>query len=290
MVDSDRERRAVPPARGILRGGRPVGAMLADRVLPCPALAPVVHHFWVVQWNLRTPFTAEALPHPAARLTVALRSGAHRTEISGVRTLRFSHRLTGTGRVFGIAFRPAVFQQLLGAPMSTLTDRAVPIGSVLGPEGEALARQIRKATGFPQTVSIAEAFLAQRIPSLAPEAARVRDLVERLMSDRSLLRVEDVAEAFGVDVRLLQRVFRKYVGVSPKWVIRRYRLHEAAERLKDPRPAALAELATLLGYADQAHFAREFKQVIGRTPRDFQTLWQTPDAAPRRRAESPPRA
>jgi AraC-like DNA-binding protein len=97
-----------------------------------------------------------------------------------------------------------------------------------------------------------------------------------------------VAEALGVEVRSLQRVFRRYVGVSPKWVIRRYRLHEAAERLKDPRPAALAELATSLGYADQAHFAREFKQVIGQTPRDLQTLWRRPGSAPRSRAGSRP--
>jgi AraC-like DNA-binding protein len=76
-------------------------------------------------------------------------------------------------------------------------------------------------------------------------------------------------------VRSLQRLFRKYVGVSPKWVIRRYRLHEAAERLKGSRPPPLAELATSLGYADQAHFAREFKQVTGRTARSFRVLWQS---------------
>jgi AraC-like DNA-binding protein len=105
------------------------------------------------------------------------------------------------------------------------------------------------------------------------------------MLDRSLLRVEHVAKAFGVGERSLQRLFRKYVGVSPKWVIRRYRLHEAAEQLKRPTPPALAELATALGYADQAHFAREFKQVVGRTPRDFHAFWRS---APRVRG-SPPR-
>jgi AraC-like DNA-binding protein len=142
-------------------------------------------------------------------------------------------------------------------------------------EPDAFARRIHTAAGFAETVSIAEGFLAPRMRQLEPDAAWVRDLVERLMSDRSLLRVEDVAEASGVDVRSIQRLFQKYVGVSPKWVIRRYRLHEAAERLKGPRPPALAELASSLGYADQAHFAREFKQVTGRTPRSFRVLWKT---------------
>jgi AraC-like DNA-binding protein len=52
-------------------------------------------------------------------------------------------------------------------------------------------------------------------------------------------------------------------------VIRRYRLHEAAEQLKGPDPPPLAALAAALGYADQAHFARDFKAVVGRTPAVF---------------------
>lgn len=275
MRDTDQDRRPVAPARGVLRGGRPDGAMLGDRVLPCDALAPFVHHFWVVQWDLRAPFVVEALPHPAVRLTVETRPGARRTEIAGARTRRLSRRLTGTGRTFGIAFRPAAFQPLLGASMSTLTDRGVSIGTVFGPEGETLARRIHTAAGFAETVSLVEAFLAPRVRSVAPEAAWVRDRVERLMVDRSLLRVEDAAKAFHVGERSLQRLFRRYVGVSPKWVIRRYRLLEAAEQLKDARAPALAELADALGYADQAHFAREFKQVVGRTPREFRALWQS---------------
>jgi AraC-like DNA-binding protein len=73
----------------------------------------------------------------------------------------------------------------------------------------------------------------------------------------------------GCDLRTLQRRFRHYVGVSPKWVIQRYRMHEVAEELKSPTPPALAELAARLGYFDQAHFARAFKATVGESPRAF---------------------
>jgi AraC-like DNA-binding protein len=90
-----------------------------------------------------------------------------------------------------------------------------------------------------------------------------------MMRDPSLLRASDVAAAVGVDLRSLQRRFRHYVGVGPKWVIRQYRLHEAAEQLKAETPPPLADLAASLGYADQAHFARDFKRVVGRSPGSF---------------------
>ena len=60
-------------------------------------------------------------------------------------------------------------------------------------------------------------------------------------------------------------------AATPKWVIQRYRLHEAAERLRAPKESApaLADLAAALGYADQAHFARDFKRVVGESPGAF---------------------
>jgi AraC-like DNA-binding protein len=74
---------------------------------------------------------------------------------------------------------------------------------------------------------------------------------------------------FGLGLRKLQRLFDDYVGVSPKWVIQRYRLHEAAERIAAGRVADFADLALELGYADQAHFNRDFKKLVGRSPAEY---------------------
>lgn len=104
---------------------------------------------------------------------------------------------------------------------------------------------------------------------LAPLPAPVvqlRDLVERMERDRSMLRAEDVARESGLDLRALQRRFARYVGVGPKQVIQRYRLHEAAARLAGPRPPTLGALAAELGYFDQPHFVRDFRAIIGVAP------------------------
>jgi AraC-like DNA-binding protein len=54
--------------------------------------------------------------------------------------------------------------------------------------------------------------------------------------------------------------------VSPTWVLRRYRLLEAAEAVRGGEPVSWAEVAADLGYADQAHLTRDFRAAIGQTP------------------------
>ncbi len=57
-----------------------------------------------------------------------------------------------------------------------------------------------------------------------------------------------------------------YVGVSPAWVIRRYRLLAAARRLIESPATDMSTLAHEMGYSDQAHFIRAFRDTIGMTP------------------------
>jgi AraC-like DNA-binding protein len=263
---------AAPPPRGIVRAPRPDGLIDGRRVLPPPRLAPFVHHFWWVRWALRTPFAPEVLAHPAAQIVFEEEDGTRRARINGVATARTSRCRAGKGSVFGITFRPAMFQPLLRAPMTSITDRVVDIGEVLGPKANEWARATYATRDLARKIAIADAFLAPLLVPARPEVTRVRDLVERMWRDRAMVRVDDVCAAADLDPRALQRSFRTYVGVTPKWVIRRYRLHEAAEQLKAPRPPSLAALAASLGYADQSHFAREFKVVIGRTPAAFVRL------------------
>jgi len=70
-------------------------------------------------------------------------------------------------------------------------------------------------------------------------------------------------------VRALQRLFSDYVGASPKWVINRYRLHEAIARVQAGHPVAWAALAQDLGYFDQAHFIADFRRLVGVTPAEY---------------------
>ncbi|WP_324275424.1 helix-turn-helix domain-containing protein [Blastococcus brunescens] len=87
-----------------------------------------------------------------------------------------------------------------------------------------------------------------------------------MIADRGLVRVDQVAALGGLSARSLQRLFAGYVGVSPKAVLARYRLQDAAAAMDAGEVVDLAGLAASLGWFDQAHFSRDFRAVVGVTP------------------------
>jgi len=122
------------------------------------------------------------------------------------------------------------------------------------------------ASADAELTACAEALLCAVLPERDPLAERAADLVARITADPALRRVDELSSASGLTVRSLQRLFADYVGASPKWVMRRARLHEAAERADSGELVDWAELATDLGYADQAHLTRDFTDTIGVSP------------------------
>lgn len=106
------------------------------------------------------------------------------------------------------------------------------------------------------------------------EGLPINDVVAHIDQHPEMTRVADIAERFGLSERSLQRLVQRRIGLTPKWLIQRRRLHDAVGRLRDHHSSdaastSLADLAGYLGYADQAHFTRDFQRVTGATPGEF---------------------
>lgn len=154
---------------------------------------------------------------------------------------------------------------LSAEPVSAYKDQVRPLRELLGnTEARALEAAVKTATNLEAKAQAVEDWLSARAPRPESALLKLRDLVEAIEHERDLLRVSDLVERSGVDARSLERAFRRCIGHSPKWVIRRYRLIEAAELLAKPGPPLnLSRLAQDLGYYDQSHFSRDFRGLVG---------------------------
>lgn len=286
---------SVGPARGILTPVGPSGGQfLHRRIAPPLALAPWVQHFWMVQWDLRDvgPRLQETLPHPNVYLLFE-QNLEHplihplptmAAELSGVSTGKFSRHLEGWGRVFGVKFKPGGFRTFLGAATSTITDTVQPAQSLLGTAVLDLAAQIYRSPDPESMATLTSQFLTSLHPAPGASADLSAQLIQLIFDEPSILAVDQLAARSGMSARSLQRLFREYVGVPPKWVIRRYRLHELVERLHSGQSFDGAQLALALGYADQAHLINDFRNLVGYTPTGYSKLATTsPQPAEKRR-------
>ncbi len=257
------------PPRGILRAAPAEGTFTHDRRAPVADLAGFIEHFWRVAWDIPgEPVIREVLSHPSVH--ISLERGGSR--VTGVPRGRFTRRLEGKGVVFGIKFVPGGFRPLVDMPIAQLTDRAIPLGDILGSRAPALEAAVLSQATMAGQITAATAHLREIIPERDATVEQVAALVKQILDDREIRKVDDLAERAGLSPRALQRLFSDYVGVSPKWVIRRYRLHEAMVRMDDGAAIDWPALALDLGYFDQAHFIRDFKALVGRTPGDYHKI------------------
>lgn len=255
------------PPRGVVPTAHDASRLRHLRVIPSEPLRPFVEHFWIVAWSLEEGVShqVETLPHPSVHVTVE----PGRSGVGGVRHARFERLLQGESRVFGIKFRPGGFYPFLKSSVAALSETIVPLAHCFGADGAAYEATMIRTDTDDARVALAELFLMERLPKRDAEVDQITALVERTVGDRVVTRVEQLADESGLSIRTLQRRFTRFVGVSPKWVIQRYRLHDAMTRVAQGDAVNWSTLALELGYFDQPHFIRDFKALVGRTPAEY---------------------
>ena len=257
-------------SHGILNPNAGAAHFTLDRIEPAHDFAALVERYWLIRWSLRgdETFAQETLPHPCVNVVI----GTHRPGVHGIGTKRFIAELSKTGWVFGIKFRPGAFRVVYERDASELTGREKSIASVFGDAGASVEGSVLERGGGPTCVELVEPLLRRFVPIRDENVALAARAVDLARAEPSIGRARDLAERVGVSPRSLERLFGKYVGVPPKWIIRRYRVHEACERVRSGAPASWPDLAQELGYFDQAHFIRDFKSQVGRTPAQYAAM------------------
>lgn len=270
-----RDTRGIVDASGLLTRVR------FRRHAPAEPLRPYLEHYWLIDWDLTEPYVTHVVPHPSVNVVFQdLPGRAPFGEVAGIGLGLFSKELAGRGRVCGVQFRPGGFRPFApGRAVADLTGREVPLSEVFRGDGVAEGGGRADAAGPADAVhavlgpddeharvAALDAFLLRHGPAPDPQADLAMELAARIRADRTIRRVGDLAREAGLSVRALQRLFSAYVGVGPKWVVLRYRIHEALERAESAAAVDWADLAAGLGYADQAHLVRDFTATVGVPP------------------------
>ena len=251
---------------GVLRHSPPPGTYRHVRHAPPETLKYWVEHFWLEEWAFPENGcqTREVLPHPSVQLVFA----QGRSRIYGVQLGRFVRQLSGKDRILGIKFRPGAFYPFLRQSVCSIASRFIPVAQIF-PNAETAAEDVLARSSELDMVQAAARFLEAHLPAPDPSVDFARRAVEEIVENPAVTRVQHLVARLDGSERALQRLFSRYVGASPRWVIKRYRVYEALEQLAHGRPPEFASLAQNLGYFDQAHFINDFRKLVGCAPREY---------------------
>jgi AraC-like DNA-binding protein len=250
--------------RGILDFRAALKRFELRRFPPQGRLAPWVEAYWQVSWNLAAD--EEHVQSNISHASVNIAFEADGTWLYGVPDRLFTRRLSGSGSVLGIKFLPGGFFPFARGDLSSLRGARVPLAEHWDGVGALLHEKVLAEDDPARRIALASELLARRLPA---SPARSTDTARRIEADPAAYTVARAAAELGLGERALEKLFRAEVGIGPKEVIRRFRLQSAADRLAREPSTPCGALALELGYADQAHFIKDFKSVVGRPPQAY---------------------
>jgi AraC-like DNA-binding protein len=258
--------------------------------LPAPAVRPYVDRYVGYRLSGLSPRLHRGLPSPSVTLILSLDDpvdvavmprGSPRPRsfwglVGGLHDAPVLIAEQGRSHGVHLELNPLGVRALLGMPAGELASSVLDVEDVLGPAGRELVERFAHARGWPQRFDVLDDVLGRRAREAWRPPAALARAWERLLASGGSLDVGALAAETGWSRRHLADRFRREVGLPPKATARVLRFQRSRRLLGGPRRPALADVALACGYYDQAHLARDWRELAGCSP----TVWMAEELLP----------
>lgn len=177
----------------------------------------------------------------------------------------------GPAQIVGASLTPLGWHCLSGLAADKVNNCTVPSDTVLSDAEIArlteLARHCREDPA--QIKSLCGemgGILKARSNTINADHAQFLKTVNTWLSSALNPPIEELYEKVAVSTRSAQRLCKRYYGVSPSRLVKRYRAIRAAMYLAHPDLSEAMRTEILGIYFDQAHLIRDIRRYTGRTP------------------------
>lgn len=242
------------------------------RYFPDGVVADLVEQYWFVDWTLEPgkEHLQQNLPDPNFHLV--FENG--KAKLIGPVSKVFSYKMANSGKVLGIKFKAGALAEILPLSLDEFVNKELVAQAYFTESVEALAAELNHDLADQVIFNKMQNFLVPLVKNPSRQQLMVIEQLELIKTTPEITSVQQLSDRTHVSVRSLQRNFIKYLGLSPKWLIRKYRLHQALSELEN-RETEVGDLVVRLGYTDQSHLIRDFKDILGVTPKGYKQAQQT---------------
>ncbi|QKJ30958.1 AraC family transcriptional regulator [Mucilaginibacter mali] len=244
------------------------------RIQPHPQLEQLIECYWMVESDDPAIQTEKIIPDGFTELIFHY-GDLYRANISGQWQTQGRHLLagqignyfylenTGKAKMIAIKLKPAALTQLFGLQMSDYTDRVVTLDTI---PNRALQQLQDIVLQFEDEQQVKEAFDTWLLPlSHSVTTTPVTAAIDLIFKQNGMVTVKEMTEAACIGERQLERLFKRYVGLTPKYYARIIRFNYIFQIVQS-KSASWADVVYQAGYYDQSHFIRDFKAFTGEDP------------------------
>lgn len=247
--------------------------MFYHEIAPSSEIAHLVLSFWefFAQSEMSEPIVHEVFPDSCVSLIYKRNKsfGINALFIHGL-SLEIFRTAVFAGDVFwGMRLMPSACAKILRSDPARVQTQLLSDSNDFKHLTEGLLEKLIACANFSEAIECYDAKIKSL--KLNPEETdeKLIEAVRIIEQNCGEVKISDLARAVGVSVRQLERRFRKSAGLSPKKFARARRIRATAVNLVEKSEMNWANRAAEMGFTDQAHLAREFSLLMGRSPNSF---------------------
>jgi hypothetical protein len=190
--------------------------------------------------------------------------------VMGQRTKSYYILPVGNVDTFAICFYPIGFTNFVKLPLENLVDQESPISELFEQsKADELEQQMIQAIDTQERIHIIETFLLKKLNENNTISNIVKSTVDTLLKTNGTTPINTLLKDDISKRRQLERHFKKQIGISPKQLGKAIRLQATLNLMLNKKSETLTDIAYESEYFDQNHFIKDFKDIVGVTPKEY---------------------
>lgn len=247
--------------------------------LPSADLQPYIQCYWQIQKDLSQTSPSIELMHPDGGLGVILNFGSKLiyedraicadSFMDGIHTKTRQMSMLGHIDAIGIRFNPGGASRFFSVPLSDINNSTTNLNNFALDHFLERCQEAKETNPERDILWFVDSLLLKMLKEPRRTDLLMQVLRNRINTSKGTVSISEIIKDIGKSYRQIERLFKVYMGMTPKQYARIIRVENARYLLKNNINQSCTEIGELSGFYDQAHFIREFKSIVGMPPRKY---------------------
>lgn len=178
-------------------------------------------------------------------------------------------KINGVFEQIGVILHPTAPYYLFHKPGIQLINKWTGLADVTDENTKELEVSLSKCKSAVEQIELILGFLKDLLPARLPEIPWLEQSLMKIFQNNGKIDQADLISSSGVSERHFRRIFKRVIGVPPKYFCKVIQLNTVFELLNNSALDKIHHLALDCGYYDQSHFINDFNKLIGESPENF---------------------